>query len=61
MMIILEVPEDFNLEEGIHKTPPSQKVAQWSELMTSYLKTNEDGTKDYFKTAELIFDTEDYY
>ena len=37
-MIILEVPEDFNLEEGIHKTPPSQKVAQWSELMTSYLK-----------------------
>ena len=59
--MILEVPKDFQLNDGIHKTPPSEKVAEWSELMTSFSKTNEDGRRDSWEPTELIFDTEDYY
>ena len=54
-------PQDFDLEDGIHQTPPSQKVAEWSELMTSYLKTNEDGRRIFWEPTELIFDTENFY
>ena len=59
--MILEVPKDFQLDDGIHKTPPSVKVAEWSKLMTSYSKIKKDGSIDSWEPTELIFDTEDYY
>ena len=59
--MILEVPKDFQLDDGIHKTPPSVKVAEWSKLMTSYSKIKKDGSIDLWEPTELIFDTEDYY
>ncbi len=58
--MILEVPKDFQLNDGIHQTPPNEKVAEWSKLMTSYSKTNKDGSLDSWQPTELIFDTEDY-
>lgn len=58
--MILEVPEDFDLNKGIHQSPPTKKVEEWSDLMTSFLKTLKNGSKDYWKQTKLIFDTEDY-
>ena len=60
LTMILEVPEKFNLNEGIHREPPTEKVAEWSKIMTDLAKKNQEGP-DSWNETKLIFDTKRYY
>lgn len=60
LIMLLEVDEDFELEDGIHIEPPQPKVAEWSKVMTSFSKTLESGHVDEWSPMNQVFDTEDY-
>ena len=61
LIMLLEVDEDFKLEDGIHIEPPQPKVAEWSKLMGTYSKILESGDIDEWTTINKIFDTGDYF
>jgi len=60
LIMLLEVDEDFVLEDGIHTESPHPKVAEWSKLMTSFSKKLESGDIDEWTPIDQVFDTEDY-
>ena len=59
LTMLLEVPKEFRLEDGIHTEPPSKVVGEWSRIMANLAK-NVGGKPDTWKETKLIFDTEDY-
>ena len=61
LIMLLEVDEDFALEDGIHIEPPHPKVAEWSKLMASFSKKLQSGEIDEWTPIDQVFDTKDYF
>ena len=61
LTMLLEVSHDFDINKGIHMEPPSQKVKEWSTLMSSFLKDVGDNKTDEWAPIDLAFDTQDYF
>ena len=61
LVMLLEVDQNFKLDDGIHIEPPRTKVEEWSETMFPLLKKLESGEFDIWKEMNKVFDTGDYF
>ena len=61
LVMLLEVDQNFKLEDGIHIEPPRTKVEEWSETMFPLLRKLESGEFDTWKEMNKVFDTSNYF
>ena len=61
LAMLLEVSENFSLDDGIHIQPLTPKVAEWSKLMATFNKKLPSGEHDAWTPMAQVYDTEDYF
>ena len=61
LVMLLEVEEDFNIKDGIHIEPKSNKVEEWENIMGKLFQELESGNPRSWELTENIFDTQNYF
>ena len=61
LVMLLEVEEDFNIKDGIHIEPKSNKVEEWENIMGKLFQELESGNPRSWELTENIFDTQTYF
>ena len=61
LVMLLEVEQDFDIKDGIHIEPKSNKVEEWENIMGTLFQELESGNPRSWELTENIFDTQNYF